>query len=281
MADAGLFEELVAAENDLIDSYVRGSLEDEERRAFEAEFLKSPERRERVAFADSLNKVCALAKDVVPAETTAPRKRKWYGFYAPPQMPQWAWAAAVVVIVALGSWLAVRSQRLGVQLRQALAGQAELRHEEDTLRQHVAELERSAKAQTHEDQTNTEVAKLETPTGSEVTVELTPGIARGPGERHNDVVVHPTTAKLRLELMLERGGYENYNTVLLTSERKELLRGERLPSHTIRGNVVVAWSLPVGSIPSGDYVVQLTGKTAAGSQEDLSSYSFRILRDVH
>jgi hypothetical protein len=51
-----------------------------------------------------------------------------------------------------------------------------------------------------------------------------------------------------------------------------------LHSHSIDGNAVVTWRLSANSIRSGDYILQLTGRTAAGSMEDLESYNFRVLR---
>ena len=50
-ADETLFEEVLAAETDLIDAYVRGEIGGAERDKFEEQFLKSPERRERVKVA--------------------------------------------------------------------------------------------------------------------------------------------------------------------------------------------------------------------------------------
>src|ERR1039457_904643 len=51
LVDVELFEELLAAENDLIDAYVRGELTEAETQQFEMEYLKSPERRDRLDFA--------------------------------------------------------------------------------------------------------------------------------------------------------------------------------------------------------------------------------------
>ncbi|SRR6266851_5575085 len=280
LADAEVFQEFLATENDLIDAYVRGELTKDERQKFEAEYCKSPERREKVEFARTLRQVCILPKEAVPAvpaQTASPWKKAWAAFSVPPRMPQWALAATVVVMVALGSWLMVRNQRLRVDLQQALAGQAELRREEDTLRQRIVELEKSAKDLTHVNEQGTEVAKLETPTGSEVTFKLTPGILRSPGGQQNSLILPPTTSDLWLQLILDRDEHKTYEAVLLTADRKEVLRGKALQSHSIGGIAVVAWHLPAHSIHSGDYVVQLAGKTATGSLEDVESYSFRVL----
>ena len=48
-ADQEKFEEVWAAENDLVDRYVRGRLSRAERELFERNYLQSPKHRERVA----------------------------------------------------------------------------------------------------------------------------------------------------------------------------------------------------------------------------------------
>src|SRR2546422_9347597 len=52
--DDAVFEELRAAEADLIDSYVRGKLSGATLKQFETHFLKSPARCQRVSFSRTL-----------------------------------------------------------------------------------------------------------------------------------------------------------------------------------------------------------------------------------
>jgi hypothetical protein len=57
LASDEVWDAVTAAENDLIDAYLRGGLSPRERGQFEAAFLTSPRRRERVEFARSLMSV--------------------------------------------------------------------------------------------------------------------------------------------------------------------------------------------------------------------------------
>jgi hypothetical protein len=68
-ADPEYLVVLQAVEVDLIDAYVNGELSPEERCGFERQFLASPERRRKVAFARDLARVAAEAKgsEVSPA----------------------------------------------------------------------------------------------------------------------------------------------------------------------------------------------------------------------
>jgi len=278
LADAEVFEEFLAIENDLIDSYVKGQLTEDDRQKLETAYLNSPQRRERVEFARALSEVSASANQAVVAQNVPPWKKVWAAFSVRPRMPQWLFAAAALGIVMSGSWLMVQNQRLRVDLQQALAGQAQLRGEQESLRQRIAGLEANPKDQPRRNQQNPEVAELETPAGPEVTLRLTPGIARGPGRPQKTLFLPPTTSQLRLQLMLDRYEYKIYEAVLLTAERKEVSRGKALQSHSIDGSTVVTWRLPAHSIQSGDYIVQLMGQPASGSLEDVESYSFRLLR---
>jgi len=268
-ADTEVFEEVLATENDLIDSYVRGELTEVERQKFEAEYCKSPQRHERVEFARALSHVSLSATRPVPIQKVSP----WTKIRRSFAVPEWAFAAATVAVVTGGSWLMVQNYRLRLGLQQALAVQAELRRGQDTLRQHIAELEGNSREQIHP-----EVATLETPKAPEVTFRLTPGLARDLGATQKTLVLPTTASRLQLQLVLDRDEYKSYEAVLLTAERKEVLRGKALGSRSIDGDLVIIWPLTAHSIHSGDYIVQLAGEIANGNLEDVESYSLRVLR---
>jgi hypothetical protein len=278
LVDVELFEELLAAENDLLDAYVRGELTEAERQQFEMEYLKSPERRDRVDFASALSQVPALEEEALVAHRSSLWKKMWAGFSIRQGMPLWALATAAVVIVASGSWLLVQNRGLQVGLQQALAGQAALRRQEDALRQQIAKFEENPKGQVYENQQGSEVAKLEPPMGLEMTLRLTPGTVRSAGIPLKILALPTPISQVRLQLMLDRDEYKTYEAVLLTADGKEVLRGKALRSHSIGGSTAIAWRLPVHAIREGDYIVQLTGQLATGIPEDVESYSFRVLR---
>src|SRR5437763_5449227 len=60
-------EEIIAAEDELIDSYVAGQLSDRQKESFEKHFLQSEERRKKVVFAQGL-----MRYSLFPASTQAP-----------------------------------------------------------------------------------------------------------------------------------------------------------------------------------------------------------------
>jgi hypothetical protein len=278
--DADMFEEMLATENDLIDSYVRGELTEVERRQFEAEFLQSPQRQEKVEFARTLNQVSAERMQTVSARGTSHWQELWAAFSVrhsvQPLVSRMAMVAVALVVVAGGTWLLVLNARLRIDLQQARAGQSELLREQGTLRQHITELEGSLKEQSHQDQQGVEVAQLNAP--AEVRLSLTPGIARTVGEAQSTLVLPPTAARVRLQLMLERDDYANYLAVVRTAEGKEVSR-QRLKSQGSGNQRTVVVVLPAGRLRAGDYVVTLLGSSGtSGAEEEAEVYSFRIVR---
>ena len=278
LVDADVFEEMLATENDLIDAYVLGELAEDERKKFEAEYLRSPRRREKVEFARTLSRVSTLARQPVHVQEISLRKQIWQAFSAQRAIHQWALATAVVAIAMSAAWLIMQNQGLRAGLRQAQARQAELRREEDAQRQQIAGLEGNPREQVQDKRQGSEVARLEPPSGPDVTLSLTPGTARDTGQPQKTLVLPPATSGVRLQLMVDSDEYKTYEAVLLTSEGKELARGKALLGSPVGGQAAVVWRLPAHSIPAGEYIVQLTGQLATGSQEDLQPYTFRVLR---
>jgi hypothetical protein len=276
LVDVDVFETLVAVENDLIDAYVRGELTGDERVRFEAEYLASPARRDKVNFARALSVVSASARQSIPIQAVSPWKRLGEVFSRSWGIPQWAFAAAVVAIVAAGSWLTVQNLSLRAGLRQAQARQAEQQRAQDELRRQNAQLAAVAREPIQENQQNTQVAQLEVPPAPGLTFRLNSGTARGVGEQQETLVVPSGASRVRLQLILDRNEYKAYEAVLQTAEGSEILRAADLHSRSTREGAVVAWRLPARSLPAGDYVIQLSGRLASGSLEDVDSFSFRV-----
>ena len=61
LTNAELFEELLVVEDELIDEYLAGKLDQNERASFEQHFLSTPERHEQLRFAQALNRYVTVA----------------------------------------------------------------------------------------------------------------------------------------------------------------------------------------------------------------------------
>src|ERR1043166_8844967 len=133
--DDGLHDQLRAVETDLVDGYVRGTLDEARRRRFERAFLASPERRRRVENALALKGYISsleaeervAAERVVAREETRPTLWQTFLAFLSPQRPamQYAMAGLVLALTAGGAWLGYDGGRLrrgGAQGRGGRAG---------------------------------------------------------------------------------------------------------------------------------------------------------------
>lgn len=109
-ADENFSRLLDAAENDLIDEYVRGELTEKQRRNFESHFLISERRREKVRAAQILqNMLFAAEKQVVAVQ---PKNSFWQSLPNFFHVPNLIWAgslAAIALFALVGVWLATRT----------------------------------------------------------------------------------------------------------------------------------------------------------------------------
>lgn len=105
-ADDDYFELLTVIEEELIDEYVSGDLTDEDRKRFEAHFLSTPERREKLGFAQTLNEY--ILQDDVKADAPGPilvprsdptRPVWWKQAFSSPYS---GLAAAAMIVIAIG-----------------------------------------------------------------------------------------------------------------------------------------------------------------------------------
>lgn len=169
--DDEVFEQMLIAEEELIDEFVRDELSDKERRQVKEHLLKSPYAGERVKFARTLNSGLADAQRIKTTHNVS-SERPRAGFLES-LLSRWSWryaavATALVVAVSFG-WLLVERARL----REELQG---LQAEREKLTAQNQELRTSVQAErTRADQLTAQVA------ANKIPVESKPQGIQGPG----------------------------------------------------------------------------------------------------
>jgi hypothetical protein len=238
VTDSEYFEELMVAEDELIDDYINGALSEQERDGFEHYFLATPERQQKLSFAKALNRYVAVAE---PKTTPAIEKNKSPGFWSllipatlRGQTPALRFSlAALMVIFLFASWMIVRNINL-----QNPAGQG---------------------------------------AGSNtIAVSLSPGMVRSTGEiKKIDIADNVSTVELQLELA--RDEYQSYSAVVQTGERGEVVTASALQPKTIEEKRAVIVDIPARLLTGGDYQVKLSGLASTGGLEDVGKYYFRVI----
>jgi hypothetical protein len=290
--DPGLFEELIAAEDEMMRSYVRGDGTQAERVAFEKHFLRNRGGRQRVEFARSLVDYVSTAHDpasglgaadqgvemprLAPTERQKPRPRKWQWasrfLTAAPKPAQIVAAAVIVLLIAGGFWLALMDSRLRRGFEQMQVQHASDLHGEQELRSQLADL--NLRLQQQEEQ----VAQLSSLGATILPFTLTSHLIRQ-NHPQRPLVIPTGFPAVFLEPALSSNGYPNYSASLETPEGRQIWRQSGLKSWPIRGGShVVGLILPARIFESRNYILRLNGRTATGKSEEVDSYAFRVVR---
>lgn len=313
-ADEDAFQEMLAAEDDLIDDYARGELSADERKQFEKRFLTSSEGRARVQFARSF--AAASGPRPISPAAAGPSTDSSPGFFAlifgRPGVLQAALATIAVAAIVGFSWLLVERSRVNRELN-------ELRAERTTLNQKVQELQQTADAErlrseetmaqlndlrqrlgTESPQPSKDAPQFETPrqpgvepgnketlannrrnsppAQDSVTFDLDPGSVRsGSGET---LSVPAGATHIQLRIALDVGSPEQkYRAVIESPEGRKIWNSNLFSgSRSASGDVTGLVRVPVRSLPPGNYVMFLHAERANGVLEQVAYYSFRVDR---
>ena len=298
LSDEEFYERTIAAEDDLMDAYVRGELAASECERFEKAFLSSAPRRERLEFARGL---AESATRLHAAGSAGPRSAPeesshLKGFLAAlfPSRPalSYALAAAAIVVVAIGVWLAFERTRARVEPQQARTEgvtpqQAEQRPLQDDGSNVPSQQQQGAQDGTLPQEagnvpparTPEREPKPQAPPTRNVfaAITLAPGALRD-GSAAGSLVIPRGATHVRLRLELEGNDYQSYEAVVSTPEGRRVWAGPPRKERQKNAHSVVI-TLPAASLQRGDYVVELSGAVAGSRSEPAAAYSFRVMRE--
>ncbi|MBO0800845.1 MAG: hypothetical protein J2P31_18665, partial [Blastocatellia bacterium] len=160
--DSFIFEDdefayrLQAVEDDLIDSYVKGELTGRQLENFQANYLVTPARRDKVIFAGALQRMMNQSPDNRRREAHNPSSLRqilqpiFAGFALP---LRWGLGAAALLLLLSGLWLVRDNYRLRFQLEQAHEERATIQSSEQELRAQIDQ-QRAANSEIEKDRQN-------------------------------------------------------------------------------------------------------------------------------
>jgi hypothetical protein len=253
-----LAESLSAAEDDLIDDFLRGDLGPEENARFWEGFLCTPERHRKLIFATALKGYLGSieASEESVDLGSEPEVKPWFTW--PPKLtatPVWSYAQAALMLFAVAgaAWMFVANLRLEGRITQLASDRVALEEQIESLRE-VGEA------------VSTSIA----------TAWLVPGLLRGPGEVER-VIVPEGSDLIRFQLDLGIDDYASYRAALHDAEGDEIWTQSKIRASETGETVAVTMTLPSELVPDGDYYFRLSGVTTSGGHELVGRYHFRVL----
>ena len=285
MTQESLFDELMVLEDELIDEYLQGTLSPVDRADFERHFLATPERQQKLQFAQALRKhVAAAALQQSPAPLSRPSF--WQSFLAlvRAQSPsfRYGFQAALSAVIVAGLWMGGTTWRLSTQVAQTRSQRSVSEEREQLVRQQLEEQRR--RSQELEQQLVLAQARGQGQKPPETslsrlvaTLVLTPGVVRDSGSS-NRLTISPDTLLVTLRLELADHAYETYRAVLQDDGGSEVLTRNKLKPERSGPNQFVVFTLPAKDLPTDDYLLKLSGANKAGEFDPLNSYSLAVRR---
>lgn len=284
MTSNDYLEELLVAEDELVDEYVRGVLSAREEERFKDHFLCTPDRHHKLRFSGALQKHVAAYR--------RPTVWGWPAFLTLHPLPHWilkrSLAAALLLMVLGGSWLTFRIHRLEQVLEQVRSQQTVPSGQSQDWQQQLAQVREHdgqlaialQREQEQRGKLEHQLASLKTsiPQRSPLSVAtfaLIPGVVRGDVGGLQKVTIPDCAKWVQLELDLAGDDYQKYRAVL-QREGNEIY-ALNTPKITIGNDTeAVVLTLPAQLLPYGDYTLNLSGIDASSHLEAMETYTFKV-----
>lgn len=302
LTNEALFNELQEVEEELIDDYASGALTAEQRLSFEKYFLRSSERREKLAFATAMTERAVawqsgtLVSIVKPAReltsvklrdnsNSEPQVMFWKG--SVPAWRQWAAiAAAVVLAIGIGI-LWQRNRQLQRQLVTTDANYARLRQEVEAQSRITAETKAELSAEQQQTQVvESQVEQLQTSPEDKIRntiVNIVLGLdflvtsTRG-GEKKVRTLEVPANARLvRLTLdVATSSSFQSFKILLRRGDENIVWRRSGLKAKPAGNRGKLNLSIPAENLTPGEYQVLVLGAPPEGDAELIGTYFLNV-----
>jgi len=288
-ADPLLFEQLVEAENELVDAYARGLLRPETRSLFERHYLAHPSRRGRAGFAGALGTALA-GREARPGAAAVRNEPSWRRLLAGFRGPKLAWALSVFLLLvgAAAAWLYTGRGELSP--RELAEAGVERATPEETVRESQRQAGDSGQGPggpASEPDATPAGRKAVQPSPTPVskaapvvaTLLLTAGGTRGAESGPPaTLLLTARTEQVSLRLNLSETDYRSYGGVLRRAGGGEVFSWRRVTARAAKSGGSVSLVIPARRLTEGDYILTLRGTRDTGEAEDVSVSLFRVER---
>lgn len=238
LADNQCFEELLVAEDDLIEKYLGGSLSPGDKEQFERYFLSTPARKRSLSFAATLREYISAREEGAPVLTgaagpSASRRRFLFPhFWTQNPAISLSLAAALLLMVVGAAWLILRERQ----------GNESGRH------------------------------------GGVLAVTLVAGATRSSGEITKIVIpANVDVVRLQFKPNADTY-QSYFAVVQTVEGRKVLTSDElKTETADTSGNTLYL-DVAAKLLSPGDYQLKLSGSHSSGGSEEIGGYNFRVMK---
>lgn len=294
MADDEFFERIVVMEEEIIDDYAQEELSPRECILFEKNFLTSPERRRKVEIARNLIDWASRPGGREGPAAHPAVSRRWTSWIRShmsleslrSSRPQFALMAATICVMLLGGpWIIRQHIRQRSMLEEAATDAAALQRQAKDLREQVAaqrargdelslklhELESTMPSQ------HPAIEPSDEPRPSIQTFTLAPIVRGAPGER---LSIPSGIRIIRLQIdAASNDDYESFSAAILTPDDQMVWMQANIEAPSSSPIKAVSLIVPAEALPSGDYILTLSGRAHDGSHEEMAEYALSIVRE--
>jgi hypothetical protein len=284
-----------AVEDDLIDDYVRDDLTAIERKKFETHFLlQRPENSEDLRIAQALERYLTFEGITNPAVVTIHRDQHAILSAQPRHKPAvwFALAAAILIVLSIVTWIAIRSSKPANNPQQAQEQQpgptGPDRQQQpgpslpingsNSRRDDTVERRDDPNKKRNEREDRRPEQQPMPPTFPAVT--LLPGGGSRGGGQIKEVVIASEQKSVSLKLLLSTTkDYERYHLELMGRQRR--VHAQILSSQIDEesGRPIIFITLPTNLLTQRRYEIKLRGITADGRYDQLDSYLFTVRKE--
>ncbi len=285
--DAGLFDEIRVAEDELIESYLRATLSAPEKQKFEQNFLTTKERRQRVSLTREMFAKLAAEKESVAGGTKAIAENPpvWIMLATLFKTPKFAFGAALAVLfLVFGLWLLVfKSSDSQPPIAQQLTptptvSQTSPKVDEDKNLAVDLNVNLPDKPENNKTPSNINTDNLNKNLPEEViskpvvaTIVLFAGTLRSEGKM-SILELTRETKGANFELNLETSDYKTYRAEIVDADGAIVYRSGKITARKSR----IKTFFPTAKLKKGDYFVKVYGFNAAGKEESAADFQFRV-----
>jgi hypothetical protein len=281
-------------ENDLVDSYINGSMDASTLKNFESFYLASPKRMERVAFARTLYRLADRdpTSRLLTRESLAPAVPGFWDKLRFVLNPARLSVAAVVLVCLIGAaWFALTSRpgpgnsglskNEPANLSSAANGVIATELFPPTEPPSHAEIATPANNLRVEKRPAIRKEALNTPTPEQRTAPVVATFVLSPplrGSQPKNITVASNVERIVFRLELEPSEFSAYRLELRDQSNKVLWSSGKMRSTGSDSRKSLTATVPANLLQARNYVFSVSGIPASGEPEIIGDYPFSVVR---